>query len=223
MIKKRFPVAAEGFKYIAFLGLAALTTAILGFILLSAILLLLGLFTVYFFRDPDRKSINDPDAVVSPADGRVVEISNAPEEHFINMEMLRIGIFLSISDCHINRMPFSGKIKGTKHISGKFNFAFSDNSPKENERKATLIETDRNIKIVLVQIAGILARRIVSYATVGKEFERSERFGMIKFGSRVDIYLPKWCKILVSKGDKVRGGETIIACIRPGEDEKEKN
>ena len=128
--------------------------------------------------------------------------------------MKRIGIFLSITDCHVNRFPVTGKVANTKYIPGRFHIADLKRSSTENERLATLIETDDKEQIVVVQIAGFIARRIVSYISVGDILQKGEKFGMIKFGSRVDIYLPLCCEVSIALGDKVRGGETILGWLK---------
>jgi phosphatidylserine decarboxylase len=217
MTKPRSKIAVEGFTMIAVLGVFAWVTALLGLSFLSLILAVATFFTAYFFRDPERETPMDPNAVIAPADGKVVEIGKAFEDNFLNQEMMRIGIFLSITDCHINRFPVTGKVISTKYTPGQFNKAYSSAASKENERLATLIETEEKEQMVIVQIAGFIARRIVSYLKVGDSVEKGERFGMIKFGSRVDLYIPTRCEITAVLGDKVRGGETIIGWLKGGE------
>lgn len=214
----RAKVAVEGLPYIGLFGFLAWVTAFLGFKLLSVLLGIVTLFFAYFFRDPDREIPKDPFAVVSPADGKVVDIEKAIEREFLNQEMRKIGIFLSITDCHVNRFPVSGRVVGTKYIPGRFFKAYLHRASSENERFATLIELEGGRgQIVVVQVAGFIARRIVSYLSLGDFVEKGERFGMIKFGSRVDLYLPVGCEIAVSVGDRVKGGETIVGWLRQGD------
>lgn len=214
MIKSRSIIAVEGLPYVGISAFLAWITALFGLESLSIILAAAAFFIMYFFRDPERKTPEVPFSIVSPADGKVVEIDNALEENFLNLEMKRIGIFLSITDCHVNRFPVTGRVVNTKYIPGQFHIADSRRSSTGNERLATLIETDDKGQIVVVQIAGFIARRIVSYVSVGDLLHKGERFGMIKFGSRVDIYLPPSCEVSITPGDEVRGGETILGWLR---------
>ncbi|MER3446732.1 MAG: phosphatidylserine decarboxylase family protein [Candidatus Dadabacteria bacterium] len=214
MTNPRSKIAIEGLPYIGICGLLAWVTALFGFNTLSIILAIVTCFIIYFFRDPERTVPQDPYAVVSPADGRVVEVENSVEESFLNREMKRVGIFLSITDCHINRFPVSGKVVGTKYIHGSFHIADARRASAQNERLAILIETEDRDQIVVVQVAGFIARRIVSYISIGDSLQKGERFGMIKFGSRVDIYLPLRCEVSISVGDKIRGAETIIGWLK---------
>ncbi len=215
---KRVKIASEGLVYIAATGTLCWIAALFGFIAFSVILFLITALLAYFFRDPDRPTPQDLHAVVAPADGRVVDVSRALEETFLGKEMKRIGIFLSITDCHVNRFPVNGIVLGTKYIKGKFSLAYSKAASRQNERLSTLIRSEEKENIVLVQIAGFLARRIVSYLSIGNQIRRGERFGMIKFGSRVDTYLPLNCEVTCNVGDFVRGGETIIGWLREVEE-----
>ena len=217
MITPRSKIAVEGFAYIAIFGVLAWITALFDFNLLSLFFALSTCFTAYFFRDPERETPKDAYAVIAPADGRVVAIKNVSEENFLNREMICISVFLSITDCHINRFPVTGRVLATKYITGRFHKAYLNLASRENERLATLVETEDKEQIVIVQIAGIIARRIVSYLTLGDLVQRGERFGMIKFGSRVDLYLPLGCEVTVAVEDKVRGGETIIGWLKERE------
>lgn len=214
MTNPRSKIAVEGLLYVGIFGLLAWVTALFGFTILSIVLAVVTCFILYFFRDPERITPQDPYAVISPADGKVVEVENSLEENFLNREMKRVGIFLSITDCHINRFPVGGKVIGTKYTPGNFYIADARRASTQNERLATLIEIEDKEQIVVVQIAGFIARRIVSYISIGDSLQKGERFGMIKFGSRVDIYLPLGCEISVKVGDKVKGAETIIGWLK---------
>jgi phosphatidylserine decarboxylase len=169
-----------------------------------------------FFRDPDRVTPVGTNLVISPADGKIVSIS----EEFLPLELgnseqkcVKVSIFLSVFDVHVNRMPIAGKIVCAQYVSGKFFNASLDKASKQNERNAIMIETESGTRVGCVQIAGFVARRIVSDAEVGSFFATAQRYGIIKFGSRVDLYLPKSCFIDVMVGQLVIGGETIIARI----------
>lgn len=222
MRTRRAPIASEGFTYIGVFAFLAWTAAILDFTLVSIVFALLAVTCIFFFRDPDRTIQSDPDSVVSPADGTVIRIEESYERDFLNTPMQRVSISLALYDCHVNRVPVGGKVTGTKYTPGSFNIAnmpgwlYPDSMKKasdENERLATLIETSGGEKLVVTQMAGFLARRIVSYAELGMEFKKGDRYGMIKFGSRVDLYLPEECVLEARVGDRVVGGETVIAWL----------
>jgi len=180
---------------------------ILGFFLFT-----ISLFIFYFFRDPIR-TVPSENVVVSPADGVVtfVGLKEAPRECKIKKKFLKISIFLSIFDVHVNRIPISGKIKNIYYISGKFINANKNKSSEENERNIIVIENVNKEIIIVTQIAGLIARRIVSDLKENQEVLKGNRFGIIKFGSRVDLYLPSNYRPLVSVDQNVLGGETIIS------------
>lgn len=222
MEKRRSPIAPEGFSYIGILAFLAWAAAILGFTLFSFLFAALTVLTLFFFRDPEREIPAEPDSVVSAADGRVVMIEEAYERDFLGEPATRVSVSLALYDCHINRMPVGGKVTGTKYTPGSFNIAhmpgwlFSEGMKRksdDNERFSTLVETGEGKKVVVTQIAGFLARRIVANIDLDMKFQKGQRYGMIKFGSRVDIYLPGECIIVVKEGEKVRAGETIIAWL----------
>jgi len=213
MHERRSVIAAEGLPYIGVLGLLAWVTALIGLTVISLILGVLALVVMYFFRDPERLSPGEPGCVVAAADGTITGIDNAIEPFFLNREMVRVGTFLSILDCHVNRFPFKGKIVSTKYVEGKFLNARLKRSSMENERLATLVEMEDGREAVIVQVAGLVARRIVFYKDLEDVVDRGERFGMIKFGSRVDLYLPLDFKPAVSPGDKVKAAESIIGWL----------
>jgi len=178
------------------------------------VFLVLTAFVVFFFRDPERElPALDPGSVICPADGKIIDISETFEGHYLKQNTRRISIFLSILDCHINRFPVSGRVVGTTYYPGKFSMAFEKNSSNANERLLTLIESEDGVRVVIVQVAGFLARRIVSRAKFGDVLGIGEKFGMIKFGSRVDVYLPNNVEVGVEIGQKVVAGRTVIAWL----------
>lgn len=213
MIKKFTGISPEGLPIILLVGVAGWLLAFFEFSLLSLAFLVLTAALIFFFRDPERNTVSDPDAVVSPADGKVISISTSNEPEFLKKDCLKISIFLSILDCHVNRFPVSGKVLATKYRQGKYNLAYETELSNENEQLLTLVELDEGPKIVFSQVAGFLARRIVSYAGVGSYYNQGKRFGIIKFGSRMDVYLPVGSVAEVREGDKVTAGETIIAWL----------
>jgi len=177
-------------------------------------LLFLLIFVAYFFRDPDKVIPQDENLILSPADGVITFIGPSdlpPETEVKSIDYNKISIFLSIFDIHINRIPASGKILSCDYVPGKFLNATIDKSSNENERNIVSIETKYNNTLVLVQIAGLIARRIISELQKDQNVTLGDRYGIIKFGSRVDIYIPKKINIHVLEGQKVIGGETILA------------
>ncbi len=180
---------------------------------LSIIFFIILIFTAYFFRDPDKVVPIDDNLILSPADGVITYIGEASAPSELDQDDIRynkISIFLNVFDIHINRVPATGKILRCQYIKGKFYNATLDKSSTDNERNIILMEAKKN-KIIFVQIAGLIARRIVSDLKIGQEVNQGDRYGLIKFGSRVDLYISKEIKFHVSKGQRVIGGETIIA------------
>ncbi|HEV2297931.1 MAG TPA: phosphatidylserine decarboxylase family protein [Candidatus Acidoferrales bacterium] len=190
----------------------ALLPLILGIVLLAfrwwwaTVFVVLGLFVLYFFRDPERQLPRDPDVVVSPADGRVVEIV---DEQIGARAGKRISIFLSIFDVHVNRAPVAGRISRLEYKPGRFMAAWKGKASAENEQNLVALQTPRG-EMTFKQIAGWVARRIVFWKRQGDEVLLGERVGMIRFGSRVDVWLPQGAEILVRRGQKVSGGSTVL-------------
>lgn len=182
---------------------------------LILIALLLSAFTLYFFRDPERKTPEGKDLIISPADGKVFLIREFFENEFIFDDAIQVSIFMSPLDVHVNRIPISGEIKFSRYVPGKYIVAFDEKSSENNERKIIGIETEDGIKVIVKQIAGFIARRIVCEVGKGDKVKAGQKFGMIKFGSRVDVIMPKdKVEVLVSMGQRVKAGETIIAKIK---------
>ena len=213
MLDKIFPkIHEEGYK---FLTIIILITVVLYFVsgFLSFISLLLTIWVYYFFRDPERYSINDNSYLVSPADGLITDVSekSGPEElRLENTSYTRVSVFMNVFDCHVNRIPSAGKVEEIFYKPGKFLNASLDKASEENERNYFKIRLNNGEEIVLVQIAGLIARRIVCEVEQGQELKQGDRIGMIRFGSRVDIYF-KNKKILAKLGQKVIAGESLLA------------
>ncbi len=208
-------MVAEGYKFAA-APLAAALAAVacsriyggaVWFDIAAVVFLFLGLFVLYFFRDPDRRIPTEPDAVVSPADGHVVVV--APEE-LEGRAGQRISIFLSVFDVHVNRAPVSGTIATLEYRRGSFHGALFERASAENEQNVIRMSTPRG-DMVFKQIAGLLARRIVFWKERGADVSIGDRVGMIRFGSRVDVWLPACAEIVVRPGDRVRGGSSLLA------------
>ncbi len=178
--------------------------------LLLVPVLLLWALLVLFFRDPERSIPPGDDTILSPADGRIVSIERVDEPLFIQGPSIRISTFMSLWDVHINRSPTSGEIRLVRHVPGKFLQAFRPEASDVNEHNLLGIQRGDH-RILVKQIAGILARRCVSYVNSGESLERGERFGLIRFSSRVDLFLPPYVQLLVQVGDAVKGGSSVLA------------
>ena len=177
---------------------------------------LLTFFVVWFFRDPDRKTPNIKNKIISPADGKICLIDKAkpPKELLMDSkEMFRICVFMNVFNVHVNRSPVKGTIREIVYKKGQFLNASLDKASEKNERNSLIIETDDNKEIIVTQIAGLIARRILSFVSNKDKIDVGERFGLIRFGSRVDIYLPEGSKADVKIGDIVKAGETIIGSL----------
>lgn len=183
---------------------------ILPLVLLALPLALLG-FTISFFRDPERDIPADPNALVSPADGKVVEVKTANEPHFLGGEATMVAIFLSIFDVHVQRAPIDGTIKFVQYNKGRFLDARDPQASLANENRVVGIESADGFRVTVRQVAGLIARRIVGWADTGATLAKGERIGMIRFGSRVELFLPPGTEVAVKVGDYAKGGETIIA------------
>ncbi len=184
-------------------------------LILTAMLLV---FVTYFFRNPVRVlEVDDPDFLIAPADGKVVVVEPTMENEYFHEERLQVSIFMSPFNVHANWYPIEGKIIVSEHQKGRHKGAWLPKSSTENERSLVVIETTRKVQIAVRQIAGAMARRIVTYAKVGKQSHRNTHLGFIKLGSRVDMYLPLNTEMFVAVGDTVRGNETIIGRLAENE------
>ena len=185
--------------------------------------LILVVWCLYFFRDPDRVTPDNSNLVISPADGIVQMVTEASPPSELDMTenpMKRISIFMSVFDCHVNRSPINGNVIKDAYRPGKFLNATLDKASESNERRSLTIRTESGTEIAVVQIAGLIARRIISWTDKGRKLEAGERYGMIRFGSRLDVYLPLKSKILVLVGQRSIAGETPIAKLEEENDDK---
>jgi phosphatidylserine decarboxylase len=180
-------------------------------VILTGISAVLLLFTISFFRDPQRAGPADPKAIVAPADGTIVEIRTVHEPYFLNGEATMVAIFLSVFDVHVQRAPIDGEIKFVKYNKGKYLDARNMNASLENENRVIGLVAADGFRVTVRQIAGLIARRIVGWADPGTKLTRGERFGMIRFGSRVELFLPPGVPVTAQVGDYAKGGETILA------------
>ena len=213
MIDKIFPkLHNEGYKFLVIFGLATLVLYLInGFLGLIGIVLTIWVY--YFFRDPDRISINDEDYLVSPADGVVLQVmeTNGPKElNLENKKFTKVSIFMNVFDCHVNRTPCSGEIEDILYVPGKFLNASLDKASEDNERNYYKIKDFQNNYVIVVQIAGLVARRIVCESNKDQELKQGDRIGMIRFGSRADIYYENY-EPLVKVGQRAISGETLLA------------
>lgn len=217
------PVHREGHKYVA----AAAAITLLLFLLwvpLGWIAAVLTAYVAYFFRDPDRVTPLREGLVISPADGEIVTIDRVIPHGDLELgdePVVRVSIFISVFDVHINRAPVAGRVLRSVYAPGLFLNAALDKASEENERRSLVFETHKGQKIGVVQIAGLIARRIVTFISEGDTIGVGERFGLIRFGSRVDVYLPVGKSPLVAVGQRAVGGETVIADLNSEEGERE--
>ncbi|MGI9523870.1 MAG: phosphatidylserine decarboxylase [Hyphomicrobiaceae bacterium] len=217
------PIHRDGHKFLG-IGLAATLLLWLVWSPLGWISALLTAWVAFFFRDPNRVTPLREGLVIAPSDGRIVSIEKVlppPELGLEGGERRRISIFLSIFDMHINRAPVAGRIIRSIYVPGAFSWASSDKASEDNERRALVIETPIGNEIAVLQIAGMITRRIVTFAGEGDTVGVGQRFGLIRFGSRVDVFLPVGQSPLVSVGQRMIAGETVIADLKSDEPERE--
>jgi phosphatidylserine decarboxylase len=214
--QQRYPhpiIAREGWPFVGIaVAVALLVSWLAGW--WSIPFWLLALFIVQFFRDPPRDVPADPGTVLSAADGRVVEVSRA-QDPYVKREALKISVFMNVFNVHSNRSPVDGTVKERWYFPGAFVNAALDKASLENERNALWLRTPEGHDVTCVQVAGLIARRILCYVGAGAELERGERFGFIRFGSRVDHYLPLDAEVKAALGDKVKAAETVLAWLKP--------
>jgi phosphatidylserine decarboxylase len=211
--RRGLPIASEGYPFILGSALFTFIVAVLGLQGLAVFLLALTCFVCFFFRDPERLIPQEEGVVVSPADGKVLAVGTVKESEFAAEEMLKISIFMSVFNVHVNRIPESGQITEVVYHPGKFISANLDKASQANERNGVSLKTSGGRKLIVVQVAGLIARRIVSYIQTGDRVSRGERFGMIRFGSRLDVYLPPDASPAVRIGDRVRAGTSILGYL----------
>lgn len=213
-------LAKEGYSTILVVFLFSILVAIatsygpnwLGYLIYPLLFILCGLI-LYFFRDPKRSSPTDKNLILSPADGRVVLIQKIDENEYIGEAATQVSIFLSPLDVHVNRVPVSGDLEFVKYYPGKYLMAWEDHASEMNERAHFGVKHPSGLKILFKQITGFMARRIVYHLQEGENVEAGQRFGIMKFGSRMDVILPENVKIKVKKGDRTVAGESILAEI----------
>ena len=207
----RVPVAAEGWPFILPPAAAACIMAAMGWVGAAAGFAVLALAFLAFFRDPDRTAPELPGAVLAPADGRVMVLTEALDPWV--GPAVRVSIFLSPLDVHVNRAPVGGLVKNVEYVAGRFLAAYRPEASEQNERCAVSLDGDR-ARVTVTQISGVLARRIVCRVRPGDTLRAGQRYGLIRFGSRTDLMLPRGTELRVRVGDRVRGGESVMGVLR---------
>ena len=215
----RIPIAHEGYPFILFCAFATLVAGLLE----SAIACIAGVmitgFVTWFFRDPERIVPDRPDAFVSPADGKVILIEEMFDERFTRSTVRKVSIFMNIFNVHVNRFPFEGTVRSVTLKPGRFYSADSERSALQNEYCAITVTTENSLTYGVVQVAGLIARRIVCWAEQGDRIRTGIRYGLIRFGSRLDLYLPLNVELTVALGDRVKAGESVLGILSAPEEE----
>ena len=207
-------VAKEGTPHISIPLVLAVILLIAGFPKTGAAALTVAVAVALFFRDPERPNSAQPGDILSPADGRIVAVDKVDEDRHLGGEARRISVFMSIFNAHVNRIPLDSKVLAVKHVPGGFAMAHLDDAGVINERTEILLEDGSGRKILMVQVAGLVARRIICRIGGGDELKRGDRFGLICFGSRVDLYLPLEASPQIEIGARVRAGQSVLARMR---------
>lgn len=208
------PFAKEGIPFIGAAAGVTLVTGVLGWTMVAMGAALLTLFVSWFFRNPARVVPQGANLVVAPGDGKVIAIEEEFEPRFLKDRSIRLTIFLNVFDVHINRIPCEGVVQDVQYQPGLFLVASRPDATLKNEQNALMLQTPKGVKILCVQVAGLIARRIVCWVSAGDRVQRGERYGLIRFGSRMDTFLPLGTVIKVAVGDRVKGGETILGELR---------
>ena len=214
MLTPKVPVAQEGYPFIWYCAFSTLVLCLLGFSLAAGMMFIITTFVLAFFRDPERFISPDPDALVCPADGKIISIEEVEDTTFTGQRVKKVCIFMNVFNVHVNRVPFAGRVVKVMYHPGKFYSADSDKAALENEYFATVFSVPHDRQIAVVQIAGLIARRIICWLEPGDSAVKGSRLGLIRFGSRVDMYLPLETELVVTTGQKVRAGETIIGRLQ---------
>jgi len=207
------PVASEGWPFIIPLAIVTGLLFAFGWKNTAYASLVLTLFVLFFFRDPERSVPQGKGIVVSPADGKVIVIKDIYEPDYLKQNVKQISIFLSVFNVHVNRAPIGGKVEIVKYNPGKFHVASVDKASLDNEQTAMVIFNGKD-RILVKQIAGLIARRIICYAKPNDTLALGERYGLIRFGSRVDIFLPLDAELKVKLGDRIKGSRDVIAVLK---------
>jgi phosphatidylserine decarboxylase len=206
-------IAHEGYPFIVFSLVVTVFVAFLGISWLAILFVFITLFIIWFFRNPERFFQDEEKILISPADGKIIKIEDVTVNGTISGRFKKISIFMNVFNVHVNRAPYSGEIETINYHEGKFFSANLDKASLDNERNEVMIRTEDGRPIWMVQIAGLIARRIICWVNVGATINKGERFGLIRFGSRVDVYLPEDSRISVKLRDKVKAGQTVLGYL----------
>lgn len=206
-------IAREGWPFLALSGAAAIVVSAFAGFWWALPFWIAVLFVLQFFRDPPRQIPADPEALVSPADGRIVAVENA-RDPWLDRDAVKVSVFMNVFNVHSNRAPVDGEVRQAWYHPGAFVNAALDKASVENERNALWFRTSTGADVTCVQVAGLVARRILCYVSVGDRLAKGDRFGFIRFGSRVDLYLPPGTRVVASLGDRVSAGTSVLALLR---------
>ncbi|UCH80817.1 MAG: phosphatidylserine decarboxylase family protein [Nitrospiraceae bacterium] len=206
-------LAKEGYPFIIFFAAVTILSIIFRAHWVTVAALVLTLFMFYFFRDPDRAAVPDINSFYAPADGKVIQIRETFEDELLKEQMIEISIFMNAFNVHVNRVPCKGLVQEVKYYPGRFKAAFKEDASKANEHINMVMECKHGT-VMLRQVAGLLARRAVCRVKPGDSLEQGERYGIIKFSSRVDTFLPLGTEVKVQSGDRVKAGETLLGTIK---------
>ena len=206
-------IVSEGYPFIALFGFITLVFAVLGWVFLTLLFLFLTLFSSYFFRNPERVTPAGEDLLIAPADGKVIFVGEVLEERYFKEQVTKVSIFMSVFNVHVNRVPCDGKVVDMYYNKGGFVNASYDKASESNEQAGILLEREDSSKVLFVQIAGLIARRIVTYPVIGDLLQCGARYGLIRFGSRVDIYFSKTADVTVTLGERTVAGETVLGTL----------
>jgi phosphatidylserine decarboxylase len=206
-------IVREAFPFIAGLGILAIALSWIGFTGFSIVAFAALVFVAFFFRNPERTIPGESGLLVSPADGRILKVEDVVLDGLLSGRFRKVSIFMNVFNVHVNRAPYSGRVEKIEYHGGKFLSANLDKASADNEKNTVLIRTKEGKAFLTIQIAGLIARRIVCWIGEGMDIERGQRFGLICFGSRLEVVLPLESKVLVQTGQKVRAGETPIGYL----------
>lgn len=209
-----WPIHRAGYPFILAAGFTTLVLALLGFKTAALVALLITICICCFFRDPQRAVTSEDKAVVSPADGKVIVAGRIDSNPYDEGAALKVSIFMSVFNVHVNRAPHEGQVEKIEYTPGKFSPASTQEAGERNEKNAIFVRTQNGVRLCMVQVAGLVARRIICIVGKGQKLRRGQRVGLISFGSRVDLYLPLETSLTVAKGDKVKAGTSILGYLQ---------
>jgi phosphatidylserine decarboxylase len=213
-VNNKWPFAKEGIPFILAGCALIVIFSVFGFVIIPILASIITIFIIFFFRDPDRKSVSNPNAVLTPADGKILEIKHLKDvNNPLGQEALKVSIFMSVLSVHVNRIPIAATVKEVTYTPGRFFSANLDKASKYNENNRIILKTLDSRHIALVQIAGLIARRIACWIREDDVVDKGQRFGLIRFGSRVEVFLPADSQITVGLNQKVSAGKTIIGYL----------